>query len=80
MFTVIGVFDKMKQPFGGGDNPEDNEASFRIGTFMKLHPEDAVKVGMWVSVKYDDPTTAPGGRRSARAAPHPPQGARLAAG
>ena len=54
-FTVIGVFDKRKQPFGGGRNPDDNAAFFPIGTFMKLHPEDAVTGGIWVSVKYDDP-------------------------
>lgn len=55
VFTVIGVFDKRKQPFGGGRNPDDNAAFFPIGTFMKMHPEDAVKGGVWVSVKYDDP-------------------------
>jgi putative ABC transport system permease protein len=54
-FTVIGVFDKRKQAFGGGRNPDDNAAFFPIGTFMKLHPEDAVTGGVWVSVKYDDP-------------------------
>jgi putative ABC transport system permease protein len=53
-FTVIGVFDKRKQVFGGGRNQEDNMAIFPIGTFMKLHPEDAVTGGVWVSVKYDD--------------------------
>jgi putative ABC transport system permease protein len=53
-FTVIGVFDKRKQVFGGGRNQEDNMAIFPIGTFMKLHPEDAVNSGVWVSVKYDD--------------------------
>lgn len=53
-FTVIGVLDKFKQPFGGGRNPDDNAAYFPIGTFMKLHPEDAEKSGVWVSVKYDD--------------------------
>jgi putative ABC transport system permease protein len=51
---VIGVFDKRKTAFGGGRNPEDNMAVFPIGTFMKLHPEDAVTGGVWVSVKYDD--------------------------
>jgi putative ABC transport system permease protein len=55
VFTVIGVFDKRKQPFGGGRNPDDNAGYFPIGTFMKLHPEDAVTGGVWVSVKYDDP-------------------------
>jgi putative ABC transport system permease protein len=55
VFTVIGVFDKRKQPFGGGRNPDDNAGYFPIETFMKLHPEDAVTGGVWVSVKYDDP-------------------------
>ena len=55
MFTVIGVADKLKQAFGGGDNPEDNRALFPLNTFLKLHPEDATQSGMWLSVKYDDP-------------------------
>jgi putative ABC transport system permease protein len=55
MFTVIGVADKMKQAFGGGDNPEDNKALFPLNTFLKLHPEDATNAGMWLSVKYDSP-------------------------
>ncbi|MGC2162340.1 MAG: ABC transporter permease [Silvibacterium sp.] len=55
MFTVIGVADKMKQAFGGGDNPEDNKALFPLNTFLKLHPEDATNAGMWLSVKYDTP-------------------------
>jgi putative ABC transport system permease protein len=55
MFTVIGVFDKMKEAFGGGDNPEDNKALFPLNTFLKIHPEDATQNGMWLSVKYDDP-------------------------
>ena len=54
-FTVIGVLEKRKQPFGGGRNPNDNAAFFPIGTFMKLHPEDAITGGVWVAVKYDDP-------------------------
>jgi putative ABC transport system permease protein len=54
VFTVIGVFKKQKQVFGGGRNQEDNAAFFPIGTFMKLHPEDAVNSGVWVSVKFDD--------------------------
>ena len=52
LYTVIGVFDKRKQPFAGGKNPEDNMAIFPFGTFHNLHPEDK---DMWVSVKYDDP-------------------------
>jgi putative ABC transport system permease protein len=55
MFTVIGVVDKLKEAFGGGDNPEDNRALFPLNTFLHLHPEDASKTGMWISVKYDDP-------------------------
>jgi putative ABC transport system permease protein len=52
MYTVIGVVDKLKQPFGGGKNPDDNKVYFPLGTFHNLHPEDK---DMWVSVKYDDP-------------------------
>ncbi len=52
MYTVIGVLDKLKQPFGGGKNPDDNKVYFPLGTFHNLHPEDK---DMWVSVKYDDP-------------------------
>ena len=52
LYTVIGVLDKLKQPFGGGKNPEDNKIIFPLNTFHNLHPEDK---DMWVSVKYDDP-------------------------
>jgi len=52
LYTVIGVLDKRKQPFGGGKNPNDNMAIFPFGTFHNLHPEDK---DLWVSVKYDDP-------------------------
>jgi putative ABC transport system permease protein len=52
LYTVIGVLDKRKQPFGGGKNPNDNAVFFPLGTFHNLHPED---LDMWVSVKYDDP-------------------------
>ncbi|HEY1986947.1 MAG TPA: ABC transporter permease [Terracidiphilus sp.] len=52
MYTVIGVLDKQKQPFGGGKNQADNQALFPLQTFHNLHPEDK---DMWVSVKYDDP-------------------------
>ncbi len=51
LYTVIGVIDKRKQPFGSGKNPNDNMAVFPLGTFHNLHPEDK---DMWVSVKYDD--------------------------
>jgi putative ABC transport system permease protein len=52
MYTVIGVLEKRKQPFGGGKNAEDNSVYFPIGTFHNLHPEDK---DVWISVKYDDP-------------------------
>jgi putative ABC transport system permease protein len=52
LYTVIGVLDKRKQPFGGGKNPNDNAVFFPLGTFHNLHPEEK---DMWVSVKYDDP-------------------------
>jgi putative ABC transport system permease protein len=52
MYTVIGVLDKQKQPFGGGKNQADNLVYFPMGTFHNLHPEDK---DLWVSVKYDDP-------------------------
>jgi putative ABC transport system permease protein len=51
LYTVIGVLDKRKQPFGGGTNRQDNMVMFPMGTFHNLHPEDK---DLWVSVKYDD--------------------------
>jgi putative ABC transport system permease protein len=51
LYTVIGVLDKRKQPFGSGKNPNDNMAAFPLGTFHNLHPEDK---DVWVAVKYDD--------------------------
>jgi putative ABC transport system permease protein len=56
MYTIIGVVDKLKSPFGGGKNPDDNKVYFPLGTFHNLHPEDKE---MWVSVKYDDPKNKP---------------------
>jgi putative ABC transport system permease protein len=52
LYTVIGVLDKQKTPFGGGKNPADNAAYFPLGTFENLHPEQK---DMWVAVKFDDP-------------------------
>ena len=52
LYTVIGVLDKQKQPFGSGKNPDDNQVYFPMGTFHYLHPEDKDLV---ISVKYDDP-------------------------
>jgi putative ABC transport system permease protein len=54
LYTVIGVLDKQKQPFGSGKNAEDNAIYFPMGTFHSLHPE--VK-DMSISVKYDDPSS-----------------------
>ncbi len=52
IFTVVGVLDKQKQPFGGGKNPNDNKAFFPITTFHQIHPE---QLDYWISLKYDDP-------------------------
>jgi len=52
MFTVVGVLDKQKQPFGGGKNPQDNQAYFPISTFHYMHPE---QLDYWITLKYDDP-------------------------
>ena len=50
VYTVIGVVDKLKTPFGGGTNPNDNKVYFPMNTYHNLHPED---LDVWVSVKYD---------------------------
>jgi putative ABC transport system permease protein len=52
VYTVIGVLDLRKRPFGSGKNPNDNLVIFPLGTYHTLHPEDK---DMWVSVKYDNP-------------------------
>jgi putative ABC transport system permease protein len=52
LFTVVGVLDKQKQAFGGGANPQDNQAYFPISTFHYMHPED---LDYWITLKYDDP-------------------------
>ena len=52
LYTVIGVLDKRKQPFGSGKNPNDNTIFFPLGTFHSLHPE---VVNMGISAKYDSP-------------------------
>jgi putative ABC transport system permease protein len=50
-YTVIGVVDKRKQPFGSGKNPADNGVYFPLGAFHSLYPEIT---DMYISVKYDD--------------------------
>ena len=52
LFTVVGVLDKQKQAFGGGKNPQDNQAFFPISTFHYMHPEE---LDYWITLKYDDP-------------------------
>ena len=52
IFTVVGVLDKQKQAFGGGKNPQDNQAMFPITTFHEMHPE---QLDYWIQLKYDDP-------------------------
>jgi len=50
-FTVIGVFERVKNAFGGGKNPNDSMAYFPLSTFHKLHPE---VLDYWISAKFDD--------------------------
>ncbi len=52
VFTVIGVLDKQKMAFGGGKNPQDNQAFFPVTTFHNMHPE---QLDYWITLKYDDP-------------------------
>jgi putative ABC transport system permease protein len=52
LFTVVGVLDKQKQAFGGGANPQDNQAFFPLTTFHYMHPE---QLDYWITLKYDDP-------------------------
>ena len=52
VFTVIGVMDRLPQPFGSGRNTADNQAYFPLETFHKIHPEIT---DFWIVVKYDDP-------------------------
>ncbi len=51
LYTVIGVVDKRKQPFGTGKNPADNGVYFPLGTFQNLYPE--IK-NVYIAVRYDD--------------------------
>jgi len=51
LYTVIGVLERRKRPFGSGKNPGDNGVFFPLGTFHNLYPE--IK-DMYLSVKYDD--------------------------
>jgi len=52
LYTVIGVLDKRKQPFGSGKNPRDNIILFPFNTFHNLHPEIT---DLTLIVKYDSP-------------------------
>ncbi len=52
LYTVIGVLDIRKEPFGNGKNPRDNIMIFPFNTFHNLHPEIT---DLSLIVKYDDP-------------------------
>ena len=56
LFTVVGVLDKRKSAFGGGDNPQDNQALFPLTTFHYMHPEI---LDYWITLKYDDAKNRP---------------------
>jgi len=51
LFTVIGVMDKRKQPFGSGKNPADNGLYFPLSTFHNLYP--GIK-DTFIAIRYDD--------------------------
>jgi putative ABC transport system permease protein len=51
LYTVIGVLDYRKQPFGSGKNPRDNIILFPFSTFHDLHPEIT---DLTLIVKYDN--------------------------
>ena len=51
LYTVIGVMDIRKQPFGSGKNPADNGVYFPLGTFHNLYP--GIK-DMFIAIRYDD--------------------------
>ncbi|MGB8261221.1 MAG: ABC transporter permease [Terracidiphilus sp.] len=51
LYTVIGVVEKRKQPFGSGKNPADNGVYFPFGTFHNLYPGNK---DLYISVRYDD--------------------------
>ena|SRR5579872_1880544 len=51
LYTVIGIVDKRKQPFGSGKNPADNGIYFPLGTFHNLYPE---LKDMYIALRYDD--------------------------
>ena len=52
LYTVIGVLDFRKRPFGSGKNPRDNIILFPFSTFHDLHPEIT---DLTLIVKYDSP-------------------------
>ena len=56
VFTVVGVLDKRKSAFGGGDNPQDNHALFPLTTFHYMHPE---MLDYWITLKYDEAKNRP---------------------
>ncbi len=47
-FVVIGVMEKVKSAFGGGDNPNDNIVYMPLSVMKKLHPELKAH---WISAK-----------------------------
>jgi putative ABC transport system permease protein len=51
LYTVIGVVDRRKQPFGTGKNPADNGVYFPLGTFHNLYP--GIKE-LFIAIRYDD--------------------------
>ncbi len=74
LYTVIGVLDKRKQPFGSGKNPRDNIIIFPVQHLPQPasgdHGSDAHRE---VRQPHEQETRR---GRDSRAAAHPPQGSR----
>ena len=71
VYTVIGVLDVRKRPFGSGKNPRDNILVFPFNTFHYLHPEIT---DLTLIVKYDSPKNKDLVEEDSRVAAHSPQG------
>ena len=78
IFTVIGVRDKEKTPFGGGKNQDDNMVFMPLTTFHYMHPET---LDYWITLKYDNAEEpAAGAGRTHRVAAQAEEGRQRGAG
>jgi putative ABC transport system permease protein len=56
VFNVVGVWERQRQAFGAGRNPEDNIVMMPLAAFRKLHPEYKDYL---LTVKVDSPDNIP---------------------